>query len=610
MQSSVAAAAGSKGFNRSFLRRKVASGQAVITTVAGTTTTAGFSGDGGPARSAELNLPSDVAVDTSGNMYIVDYGNNRVRRVSAAGIITTVAGNGASGSAGDGGAAIAASLNGPVAIAVDHNGNLFIAERYRVRKVNPAGAITTYAGGGSLTTDGVATNTYMQPAGVAVDSAGVLYIADKSYGIRKVSTGGIITTIIGGRFGFSGDGGAATSATLNAPTGVTVDGMGNIYFADSGNNRIRKINSSGVISTLAGTGTQGFSGDGGPATSAKIGLSIASPHQGLATDSSGNLYFADVANNRVRRVDKQGIITTLAGNGLVTFNLGDGGLSTNASLGAPLGVAADASGRVLIADTRHAAIRAIGINGGAGVAVLPAIAPGGIVNTASGQPGVAANSWVTIYGTNLAATTQDWSNSIDSGKLPTTLAGVSVMIGNKRAYMSFVSPTQLNVLAPDALTGVLSVTVTTSAGTSSAGATTAALYEPALFSWPHDQAVATHQDFSYAAKAGTFSGVTAIPAKPGEVILLWGTGFGPTNPPVPVGSVVPSGQMYSTVTLPSVTIGNMPATVLESALEPGAAGVYRIAVQVPNAIGDGDWPIQAGIAGVVSPSGVMLSVRR
>ena len=264
-------------------------GQAIITTVAGTTTTAGVSGDGEPATSAELNLPSDVAVDTSGTMYIVDYGNNRVRRVSAAGIITTVAGNGASGSTGDGGAAIAASLNGPVAIAVDHNGNLFIAERYRVRKVSPAGAITTYAGGASLTTDGVATNTYMQPAGVAVDSAGVLYIADKSYGIRKVSTGGIITTIIGGRFGFSGDGGAATRAMLNAPTGVTVDGTGNIYFVDSGNNRIRKINSSGLISTVVGTGTQGFSGDGGPATSAKIGSSIVSPHQGLATDSSGNL---------------------------------------------------------------------------------------------------------------------------------------------------------------------------------------------------------------------------------------------------------------------------------------------------------------------------------
>jgi uncharacterized protein (TIGR03437 family) len=211
---------------------------------------------------------------------------------------------------------------------------------------------------------------------------------------------------------------------------------------------------------------------------------------------------------------------------------------------------------------------------------------------------------VTIQGTNLAPVTDTWANSIVNGKLPTILDDVSATMGGKPAYIYYISPTQINLLAPDISAGATPVTVTTPSGTSSTFAVTASQYGPAFFLWPNNQAVATRQDFSFAVRNGTFSGVSTVPAKPGDVIILWGTGFGPTTPTAPAGMQVPGDRTYSTSTLPTVTINNVPATVYGAALASGFGGLYQVAIQVPSSLPDGDWPVVATIGGVSSPSGV------
>jgi uncharacterized protein (TIGR03437 family) len=233
-----------------------------------------------------------------------------------------------------------------------------------------------------------------------------------------------------------------------------------------------------------------------------------------------------------------------------------------------------------------------------------------VVNGASFQPGVVANSWVTIQGTGLAPKIDDWSNSIVNGALPTSLDGVSVTIGGKPAYVYFISSGQLNVLAPDVPAGPLTVTVTTAGGASPPFATTAGAYGPAFFLWPGNQAVATRTDYSYAVKAGTFAGATTVAAKPGDVLILWATGFGPTMPLIPQGVATPGNVSYATASTPTVTVNNTPALVYGAALAPGSAGLYQIAIQDPGTLADGDWPIQAMIGGIASPAGAILSVHQ
>jgi len=341
--------------------RKMDASTGNITTVAGNGT-AGYSGDGGPAASASLSNPYGVAVDGSGNIYIAASIDHRIRKVDAAGVITTVAGNGTQGYSGDGGAAASASLNQPTGAAVDASGNIYIADQNnnRIRKVDAStGNITTFAGNGSQTYSGdggpASSATLYYPARMAVDASGNIYIADKSnHRIRMVnaSTGDISTIAGNGTAEYSGDGGPAASASLNNPTGAAIDGSGNIYIADAGNNRIRMVDAStGNITTFAGNGAEGFSGDDGQAASASLG----SP-KGVAIDASGNIYIA--SGNRIRKVDSSGIITTVAGNGTAGF-LGDGGPADSASLNNPTGVAVDPAGNIFIADQNNNRIRMV-----------------------------------------------------------------------------------------------------------------------------------------------------------------------------------------------------------------------------------------------------------
>jgi sugar lactone lactonase YvrE len=319
-----------------------------------------------------LSSPQGVAIDGSGNIYITDNGHARVREVLAStGDISTVAGNGVAWYTGDGGPATSAEIYSTWGIAVDGSGNIYITDLDDgvIREVvKSTGYIYTIVGGGSGCSaqtnypyDGCpATEAALDgPTGVALDSAGNLYIADSfNSRIRMVSVStGIITTVAGtGSDSYTGDGGAATSATFNDPNGVAVDSSGNIYVADGNNNCIRKVTAStGIITTVAGNGTAGFSGDGGAATSAEL----RSPME-VAVDSSGNIFIADTNNVRIREVSvSTGYISTVAGDGSNSYT-GDGGAATSAAISTAYDVKVDSNANVYIADTYNQAIRVVG----------------------------------------------------------------------------------------------------------------------------------------------------------------------------------------------------------------------------------------------------------
>jgi len=328
-----------------------------ISTVAGNGTS-GATGDGGAATSAQLGSPKFIIVDNANDWLIADRDNHKIRKVNVSGFISTFAGTGTNGAAGDGGAATSAQLDGPSAVAVDASGNVYISDgnNHKIRKVDTGGNISTFAGtgvGGYSGDGGAATSAQIQsPLGIAIDASGNLYIADNNnHRIRKVDTGGNISTVAGnGSGGFSGDGGAATSAQLNFPTGVAVDASGNIYIVDQSNHRIRKVDTGGNISTVAGNGSGGFSGDGGAATSAQINSPV-----GIAVDATGNIYIGDQSNHRIRKVDIRGIMTTIAGTGSNGYN-SDGIAPTSAQLNFPNGVFAKGD-YLFVADNGNHRIR-------------------------------------------------------------------------------------------------------------------------------------------------------------------------------------------------------------------------------------------------------------
>ena len=365
------------------IRKVTTSG--IITTIAGTGVK-GFAGDAGLATKAQLEQPSGVAVDAAGNLYIADSANQRVRKVGLDGIITTVAGNGIVAFGGDGGPAVNASLNFPEGVAVDGAGNLYIADtqNHRVRQVGLDGTISTVAGTGTASFAGdagpAAAASLNFPSAVTVDTDGNLYIADFSNGrVRKVSAGTISTVAGNGLFKYGGDGSAATSAFLDQPLGVAADSDGNFYIADTENHRIRKVTPDGTITTVAGTGVQGFSGDGGLATIAEL-----SAPRAVVLDTIGNLYIADTFNASIRRVSPSSIITTVAG-GAPCCDLGDDGPATSAFIGLTFDVALDAAGNMYIADRQNELIRKVDTNG-----IITTIAGGG--NAFPGDAGPATSA--------------------------------------------------------------------------------------------------------------------------------------------------------------------------------------------------------------------------
>ncbi|MFH1674773.1 MAG: RHS repeat-associated core domain-containing protein [Pseudomonadota bacterium] len=333
----------------------------IINTVAGNGT-AGYSGDDGPATEVMLRGPWHIAVDAVGNVYIADFSNSRIRKLDTNGIITTVAGGGnPPDGLGDGGPATEARLFMPIGITVGTTGNLYIADTYnfRIRKLDTNGIITTVAGNGTRGYSGdggPATEAqFRYPTGVAVDASGNLYVADtENHRIRKIDINGIITTVAGnGTLGYDGDGGPAIEAAVRSPYGIAVDSEGNLYITAYNYCWIRKVDTTGIITTVAGNGTMGYSGDGGPATEAQLSSTL-----DVAVDAAGNLYIADWNNNRIRKVDTSGMITTFAGTGDAGYS-GDGGAAVEAQMGSPYGVAVDSEGTLYIADSANQRIRKV-----------------------------------------------------------------------------------------------------------------------------------------------------------------------------------------------------------------------------------------------------------
>jgi sugar lactone lactonase YvrE len=362
----------------------------IINTYAGTGAS-GYTGDGGAATAAKLNVQFGVAADAAGNLFIADYNNHCIRKVNPAGFISTVAGNGTLGFGGDGGTATAAQLSYPTGVAIDGSGNLYIADfaNSRIRRVDPAGIITTVAGNtsGYSGDGGAATAAQLnQPYALAFDGSGNLYIGDVGNNrIRKITTAGIISTFAGnGTTGFSGDGAAATAAQLYTPYGLAADDGGNLYIADFFNNRIRMVSPAGIISTVAGTGPGSFFGDGGPATAARLN----SP-SGVAVDGSGNLFIADVNNNRIRKVNPAGIISTVAGTSSYGLS-GDGGAATAAQLNNPRCVTVDNAGNLYITDFANDRIRIVACMTTPFLADVygpSAVCQGGTISVADSIPG-------------------------------------------------------------------------------------------------------------------------------------------------------------------------------------------------------------------------------
>ena len=365
----------------------------------------GFSGDGGPAGGAHLDNPTALAADRAGNLYIAER-SGRVRKVTTDGIIRTVAGNGMcnggcyTNGADDGGPATSAQLFHPYQLAIDPKGDLYFAEwnTSRVRKVSADGIITTVVGTGKYGYSGdggPATSAQIgAPWGLAFDNSGNLFISDAIPGddiihpthIRKVSPDGIITTVAGtGEVGYSGDGGPAVNAQFSQPGPLAADGRGTLYIADGG--RVRRISNEGIITTVTGVGMFGYSGDGGPADRAAVSPSSYGQGLSLATNGSGELYIADTWNNRVRKISDDGIITTVAGNGLRCCFSGDSGPARGAQLSVPAGIAVDRSGTVYVGDTFNNRVRRIDSAG-----IITTVVGTGVPFPASGDGGPSANA--------------------------------------------------------------------------------------------------------------------------------------------------------------------------------------------------------------------------
>ncbi len=567
----------------------------VIVTLAGTGIGA-QSADGGPGTSASVWQPRSVAVDAMGNVIFTDTTNRRVRKISPAGVITAFAGTGEVGSGGDGGQAKDATFNTPSGVAIDAAGNVYISdqEAHRVRKVAPDGIITTVAGtgagfGGFSGDGGLAKNAELTyPQGLAIDKDGNLLIAD--YGnsrIRKITVAdGKISTIAGtGLYGFSGDGGLATQADLATPTGVAVDAAGNVYIADLGNQRIRKIAiADGKISTIAGTGTSGFSGDDGPAASARLNLAFPSY---ITVDSAGDVYIADRVNNRIRKITvNTGIITTVAGTGTAGFN-GDGTAPTGTNLSLPTGVAVDSTGALFIADNAVHRIRRTRPS-----ANLRTVAT---VSAASfSQPaGVAPEEIVAGFGPGLASSVV----VAPSLPLPTSLGGTTVKVRDslnvdRLSPLFFVSPDQVNYQIPSGTAaGLATVIVTNAAGETVTGTVTVANVAPSLFT---------------ANSSGTGPSAAVVFRRNAAGVDTYESAAGPIDlgPATDIVLLIPYGtglRGFTDLANVKATIGGVNAPIFFVGPTPGFVGLDQVNMQIDRSlIGKGTVDVVLTVDGKVA----------
>ena len=550
--------------------------QYIIKTYAGNRT-AGYSGDSGAATSAELYLPLGLAFDSPGNMYIADSANQRVRKISG-GTITTVAGNGTGGYAGDGAAATSAEMLGPSAVAVDSSGNLYIADtsNHVIREVTTNGNISTFAGtntGGYAGDGGAATLAELDfPTGVAVDSSGNVYIADSANNVIREVSGGNINTIVGG---------GATAENLNDPETVLVDSSGNLYISEQSGFKISKFNlSTHTFTVLVGNGEIGYSGDNGLAVNAEL-----DEPTGIALDSNGYLYICDTTNSVIRKVSPDGIITTIAGTtigGEVTPGYyGDGGPATSALLNFPHSIRVDASGNVYFSDTDNQIIRVL-------KPVTPSVAGGGVVNAASFTPQVSPGALATIFGSDFTGT--GLQASAASLPLSSSLGGVSVQVNGVSAPVLYASTNQINFQIPWATkAGTATLKVSTNGLVSNQVNITVQAAAPGLFvSGSH--AIVQNSDFSLNSSGN--------PAKVGSTILAYLTGAGAvSNQPADGAAAGSDSKVTSTV---SATIGGQAADISFAGLAPTFVGLWQFNIQVPSGLSAANVPLTVTVGGETS----------
>ncbi|MBS1857304.1 MAG: hypothetical protein JST11_18195 [Acidobacteria bacterium] len=566
-----------------------------------------YSGDGGPATIAQLFFPTALTLDGSGNLYIADTSNNRVRKVSPGGTITTVAGNGVPISSGDYGPAAKAGLKKPRGVALDGQGNIYIAESDRIRMIGSDGTVTTVAGGGSggLADGGPATSaTLVDITGIAIDTFGNLFIADPyNYRVRRVSAG-VISTYAGGgtATGTFGDGGRATDAQLSQPQGIAVDASGNLFIADPVDGRIRKVTPAGVITTVAGNGSPDGAGDGGPATKALISPAA------VAVDAGGNLYVADnsLPAARVRKVTTSGTITTIAGSAASGYS-GDGAAATGAALSSAVGLAVDRAGNVYVSDSNQNALTGLGNSAVRLLQPQNTSVAASIRNSASNLPGaISPGEIIVIVGAGLGPAQLTLNQPGGSGNFGCQLAGTAVSFNGTCAPMIYTSATQVAAVVPYSVSGATAqVSVSYQGQTAASLEVPVAAAAPGIFTLDSSgkgPGACINQDGSI--------NTPSTPAKAGDFIACFATGEGQTSPPGVDGKLAASPLPRPNLPV-SVLIGGQVVTPQYAGGAPGlVAGVIQVNAQIPAGIQTGNAiPLFVQVGSATSQSGVTIAVR-
>jgi uncharacterized protein (TIGR03437 family) len=523
----------------------------------------GFSGDGGLATDAMMVDPGGTAVAPDGTLYISEHGGNRIRKVAPNGIITTIAGTGAGGFLGDGGPATSARLNLPLGMILDAQGNLYFVDsgNFRIRKITPGGIITTVAGSGRCPVKsgdgGLATAADSCPGWLALGPDGSLYFTDdgdlRYFGfarIRRVATNGTISTVAGtGDSNYSGDGGPATAATFRGASGVVVDGGGNIFIADGLGARIRKVDTSGLITTYAGTGLAGSAGDGGTAVQAQINEPC-----GMAIDPDGNLVFVDRRNRKIRKISPPPLPSIRTTNPVLTSFGGNAGFSSNTYIEIY----------------------------GANFATTSRIW--------GGSDFTGANAPTSLDGTSVTV----------NGK-PAFIYYISPgQININTPDDTATGPVLIQVKTPLGLSNAVTVNRTRISPT---------LQTVSQFNVGGKQyVVALTPDFaSFIGRPDMIPGVRFVFAKPGDVIAIYALGLGQTSPPTQAGVIAAQG---SPLALPfELRIGGIPAQVTFAGMVGGTVGLYQINLMVPS-VGDGDQAIELVVDGVANAQNLVITIGR